>query len=168
MSKKMAKGAFFLAIAFAAAPGFAQVLGPDAAACRPGAGQSAVLVSVNGFKERTGRIRVQLYRANDEFLARGRYLQRIDLPVSGGAGPMRFCVNAPAPGRYAIAVRHDVDGNGSSGWNDGAGFSRNPSLSLTRLRPNVGDVAIDVGHGVTPVNVVLNYRFGLSIHPVRG
>ena len=78
------------------------------------------------------------------------------------------CVNAPAPGRYAIAVRHDVDGNGSSGWNDGAGFSRNPSLSLTRLRPNVNAVAIDVGRGVTPVNVVLNYRFGLSIHPVRG
>jgi len=168
MFKKMAEGAFFLAIAFVTMPASAQVLGPDAAACRAGAGRPAVLVSVNGFKARTGRIRVQLYRANGEFLAHGRYLQRIDEAVRPGNGPMRFCVNAPAPGRYAIAVRHDVDGNGSSGWNDGAGFSRNPNISLTHLRPDVGDVAIDVGRGVTPVNVVLNYRFGLSVRPVRG
>jgi uncharacterized protein (DUF2141 family) len=81
---------------------------------------------------------------------------------------MRFCLTAPAPGRYAIAVRHDVDGNGSSGWNDGAGFSRNPDISLTHLRPRPAEVAIPVGRAVVPVSVVLNSRFGLSIHPVRG
>jgi uncharacterized protein (DUF2141 family) len=167
MFKKMAKGAFFLAIAAFAVPAGAQVLGPDAAACRAGGDRPAFLVTVHGFKAHTGRIRVQLYRANDEFLARGRYLQRIDEAVSS-SGAMRFCLTAPAPGRYAIAVRHDVDGSGSSGWNDGAGFSRNPDISLTHLRPRPAEVAIPVGRAVVPVSVVLNYRFGLSIHPVRG
>lgn len=166
MLKKMAKGAFFLAIAALAMPAGAQVLGPDPAACRPGAGHPAFLVTVNGFKARTGRIRVQLYRANEEFLASGRYLQRIDEPVSA-RGAMRFCVTPPSPGRYAIAIRHDVDGNGHSGWNDGAGFSRNPDISLTHLRPDADDVAVRAGRGAVPVNIVLNYRFGLSVRPVR-
>ena len=47
-----------------------------------------------------------------------------------------------------------------------AGFSRNPRISLTNLRPNYNNVAINVGRGVTPVSVVLNYRFGLAIRPV--
>ncbi len=166
MLKKVAKAAFLLAIVAPAAPASAQILGPNPAACRAGADGPAFLVTVDGFKARTGRIRVQLYRANDEFLARGQWLQRIDEPVSA-RGPMRFCVTPPAPGRYAVAVRHDVDGNGRSGWNDGAGFSRNPDISLTNLRPEAGEVAISTGSGPVPVNVVLNYRFGLTIRPVR-
>jgi uncharacterized protein (DUF2141 family) len=69
-------------------------------------------------------------------------------------------------GAYAVAVRHDADGNGKSGWNDGGGFSNNPRLSLTNLKPSWRRVAIDVGNGVKPVNVVLNYRHGLAIRPV--
>lgn len=167
MSKLMAKGAFFLAIAACGLPAAAQPpIGPHAAACHAGSNEAAILVNINGFKARTGNIRVQLYHANDEFLARGRWLQRVDIPVTRG-GPMPVCITTPGPGRYAIAVRHDVDGNGSSGWNDGAGFSRNPDISLTNLKPNVSRVAFQVGPGVTPISVVLNYRFGLSIHPVR-
>ncbi|MDQ8755453.1 DUF2141 domain-containing protein [Sphingosinicella sp. LHD-64] len=150
----------------AATPAAAQpVLGPYAAACRGNDG--AVLVTVDGFKQRTGNLRVQLYRADNSFLERGRWLQRIDLPVTR-AGAMRICVPVPQPGSYAIAVRHDMDSSGSSGWNDGGGFSRNPRLSLTNLRPSARSVAINVGNTTLPVNVVLNYRFGLSIRPVRG
>lgn len=152
------------AFAFAA-PASAQ-LGPDAAACRSGAGQ-AVLVSVDGFRQRTGNIRVAIYGSDPaQFLARGRTLRKINVPVTPG-GPMRICVALPGPGRYAVAVRHDVNGNNARGdWSDGAGFSRNPRLSLVNLRPNYNNVAINVGRGVTPVNVVLLYRFGLSIRPV--
>jgi uncharacterized protein (DUF2141 family) len=156
------------ALALAALPGGAgaNVLGAQAAACHAGAGGPALLVTVEGFKERTGTLRVALYRANAEFLERHRWLQRIDVPVTR-AGPMSVCVPVPAPGRYAVAVRHDLDGNGHSGWTDGGGFSRNPRLSLVSLRPRVEDVAINVGgSGIQPVGVVLNYRFGLSIHPV--
>lgn len=145
----------------------AAVLGPDAAACRTGSGDPAVLVKVEGFKSRTGNLRVQVYgdRPSD-FLAKGRKLKRIDLPVTA-AGAMHVCVALPHAGNYAVAVRHDVDGSGKSGWNDGGGFSRNPRLSLTSLKPDYDDVVIAVGQGARPVDVILNYRQGLSIRPIK-
>lgn len=155
------------AAGFVAAPGASAqaAMGPHAAACRAGSGRAAILVNVSGFKQRTGTLRVQLYRADNTFLERGEWLQRVDLRVTP-SGAMPVCIPAPAPGTYAVAVRHDLDGNGRSGWSDGGGFSRNPRISLTNLRPSVRNVAIDVGSGVTTTNVVLNYRFGLSIRPV--
>jgi uncharacterized protein (DUF2141 family) len=154
-----------LALAVPAAPALAS-LGPDAARCRSGSGQPALLVEVAGFKNRKGEVRVQVYGANPaDFLAKGKRLRRIDLKVAP-AGAMEVCVAVPRPGTYAVAVRHDADGNGRSGWNDGGGFSNNPRLSLTNLKPRHRQVAVAVGNGVKPVSVVLNYRHGLSIRPV--
>ncbi|MGZ8351120.1 MAG: DUF2141 domain-containing protein, partial [Allosphingosinicella sp.] len=160
MLKLMAKGAGALAIALIAAPGSAQAaLGPDAAACRAGTGP-AILVNVDGFKARTGNVRVNVYGSDPaKFLARGQYVRQINLPVTR-AGAMPICVSLPRAGRYAVAVRHDVGGNGND-WGDGGGFSRNPRLTLTNLRPRYQNVAFDVGAGVQSVTVVLNYRFGL-------
>jgi uncharacterized protein (DUF2141 family) len=140
------------ALALAALPGGAAAqLGRDAAACR--AGQPSILVNIVGLKQRTGNIRVALYNNPSTFLARGQTMRKINVPVTGG-GPMHVCIAVPQPGRYAIAVRHDVDGDNARGdWSDGGGFSRNPRLSLLHL---------------LPVSVVLNYRFGLSIRPVNG
>jgi uncharacterized protein (DUF2141 family) len=171
MSKLMAKAAIaglgLAGVLCLAAPSAGRAaLGPQAAACHAGATAPALLVTVDGFKARSGNLRVALYRANDEFLARHRWLQRIDVPVTR-SGPMSVCVPVPAAGRYAVAVRHDISGDGSD-WGDGGGFSRNPRISLLSPRPNVRDVAISVGPGIQPVGVVLNYRFGLSIHPVAG
>lgn len=157
-------------IAFAAttvwsAPGAAAVVG-DAHACAQD--ESAVLVRVEGFKARQGTLRVQIYGSNPaDFLAKGKKLRRIDVPVSRG-GRMDVCVAVPGPGDYAVAVRHDLDGNGKSGWSDGGGFSRNPDISLLNLKPKYRDVVIHVGRGVRPVDVTLNYRHGLSIGPVAG
>lgn len=152
------------AVALVAPAGAAvAALGPDAGACSTG--KPSVLVRVSGFKAQKGKVRVQLYGSNpDDFLAKGKKLRRIDLPVTSSTMPV--CVAVPKAGRYAIAVRHDADGNGKSGWNDGGGFSRNPKISLTDLKPSYGEVAIPVGNGVKPINVVLNYRKGLSIGPV--
>jgi uncharacterized protein (DUF2141 family) len=166
MLKLIAKTA---AVAFAVAgvPTVAVAqLGPDAAACRSG-DRPAVLVNVDGFYQRTGNVRVAIYNNPSTFLERGATLRKIDVPVTR-AGPMRICVAVPRTGNYAIAVRHDVDGNGRSGWSDGGGFSRNPRVSLTNLRPRYQNVAINVGPRPVAVNVVLNYRFGFSIRPVRG
>lgn len=151
-------------LAFVAPAGAAEAaLGPDAAACSTG--KPSVLVKVSGFKNRKGKVRVQLYGSNpSEFLEKGKKLRRIDLPVTSGTMPV--CIAVPKPGVYAIAVRHDADGNGKSGWNDGGGFSRNPDISLTDLKPRHGEVAIPVGRGVKPIDVVLNYRKGLSIGPI--
>jgi uncharacterized protein (DUF2141 family) len=152
------------AIGLAPAASAQAALGPDAAACQ--ANKPAVLVSVNGFKNRVGKIRVQLYGSSPaEFLSTGKWLRRIDLPVTR-SGAMNVCVAVPKPGTYAIAVRHDADANGKSGWNDGGGFSNNPKISLLDLKPSHRQVAISVGQGVKPVSVVLNYRRGLTVGPV--
>lgn len=155
-----------LALVAPAAGARAALLGPDAALCRDGGEEPAILVNVEGFKARTGTVRVQLYGGNPaDFLAKGKKLRRIDLPVTS-SGPMQVCVGVPAPGNYAVAVRHDIDGSGKSGWNDGGGFSRNPKISLTSLKPRYGEVVIAVGRGARPVDIVLNYRQGLSIKPI--
>jgi uncharacterized protein (DUF2141 family) len=164
MSKLMlpiaAVGLAFVAPATAAEA----ALGPDAASCRAGSTQPAVLVNVSGFKSRSGRVRVQIYNSSN-FLVKGQRVRRIDLPVT--AGLMPICVALPGPSTYAIAVRHDTDGDNKSGdWSDGGGFSRNPKLSLLKLKPSFGQVALPVGNGVRSLNVVLNYRQGLSIGPV--
>ncbi|WP_414902721.1 DUF2141 domain-containing protein [Sphingomonas flavalba] len=142
-------------------------IGPDAAICARG-GEPAVLVRVEGFKARTGTLRVQIYGDKPEdFLAKGRWLKRIEVPVRPH-GPVEVCVGLPKPGAYAVAVRHDVNGNGKSGdRSDGGGFSRNPGLSLLSLKPKYQDVAISVGGHPLPVDVVLNYFRGLSIGPIR-
>ncbi|HEX6377276.1 MAG TPA: DUF2141 domain-containing protein [Allosphingosinicella sp.] len=144
----------------------AAALGPDAAACSAGANRPAVLVSINGFKNRVGKLRIQLYGDNPaEYLVRGKKLKRIDLPVTR-SGAMNVCVAVPKPGTYAIAVRHDADNNGKTNWNDGGGFSNNPKLSLLKLKPPLRSTAVTVGSGLKTVPVVLNYRSGLSIGPV--
>jgi uncharacterized protein (DUF2141 family) len=153
------------ALALTAQPSAAQAaMGPDAASCSAGASGPALLVNVNGFKSRTGRVRVQIYNQSN-FLVKGKRVRRVDLPVVASAMPI--CVALPGPGSYAVAVRHDVNGNNKSGdWNDGGGFSRNPKISLMDLKPTYNEVAIPVGNGVRPVNVILNYRQGLQIKPV--
>ena len=154
-----------LALAVPAMPA-AAALGPDAARCRTGSGQPALLVNVSGFKNRGGNLRVQLYGPNPaDFLVRGKRMRRIDLPMTP-AGTMQVCVAVPRPGNYAVAVRHDADGNHRSGWNDGGGFSNNPRLSITNLKPPFRKAAVGVGNGVRSINVVLNYRQGLSVKPI--
>ena len=157
--------AFAAALTATAAPAQA-ALGPDAAACSAGANRPALLVSVNGFKNRVGKLRIQLYGGNPrDFLERGKKMKRIDLPVTR-AGAMNVCVAVPSSGTYAVAVRHDADNNGKTNWNDGGGFSNNPHLSLLKLEPSARAVSVAVGRGVKTVPVVLNYRSGLSIAPI--
>ena len=152
-----------LAVAMPAAPS-AAVVGPDAARCRSGSGP-ALLVNVAGLRNRIGSLRVMVYHNPDEFLVRGKYLRRVDVPVAPN-GAMQVCVALPGTGTYAIAVRHDADANHKTGWNDGGGYSNNPPLSITNLKPPYRKVAVSVGNGVRPVNVVLNYRQGFSVRPI--
>jgi uncharacterized protein (DUF2141 family) len=159
MSKSLGSIGFAALLASFVAPAQANatILGQDAAACTDASRDSAVLVRISGFKSHTGALRVQLYGSNpDEFLEKGKKLRRVDLPVT------------PGNGAYAVAVRHYVDGPPKPGfnWNDGAGFSRNPRISLLSLKPRLSDVLIRV-NGHAAVDVVLNYRQGLSVGPIR-
>lgn len=149
----------------AAAPAKAQM------PCRAGDGQ-AILVSVDGFKERTGTLRVLTFAGAENF-ANGRpRVSRIEVPVPQAPGPVRVCVPVPAARDYAVSVRHDINGNGESDRADGGGFSNNPRITLgqvvARRNPDYERTRIDVARGdVQHVGIVLNYLRGLSIGPVR-
>ena len=83
----------------------------------------------------------------------------------GGRRSLDICLPLPAAGQYSVAVRHDSNANKRSDWNDGAGFSRNPRLSLLG-RPSFAATAVAVQRGPTRLNVVINYRSGMSVGPI--
>ncbi len=136
---------------------------PDA--CTSAGGQPAALVTVHGFKDREGNLRIAIYRAKeDELLASGLFVQRLDTPVTPG-GDITVCAPVPAAGDYVVAALHDRDANGRFGaFRDGVGFSRNPRLGLAKPKVAVTQVRLD---GVTPMRIELNYLHGLKVGPVR-
>ncbi|WP_157216499.1 DUF2141 domain-containing protein [Flavisphingomonas formosensis] len=168
------KSAAALAIAVFAAPiasGQAAILGPNVAACQADAKQAAALVVVQGFKNRIGTVRVRAFPANSPDLFRKEgMIDRVVVPTPA-SGKVAVCVPLPRPGQYAFDVRHDANDNGDTDASDGGGFSGNPKMTLwqamMKQRPDVKDVAISIGNGVTPVPVILNYKQGLRLGPVN-
>ncbi len=165
MAKSQALLAAMLLLAARPAGAETAILGSDAAACRPGAPGPAALVTVHGFKDREGRLRLQDYRGDPgEYLASGRYLRRQELPMTSD-GDMRICLVLPAPGRYAIVALHDRDMDGKlSIFADGVGFSNDPRLGLGK--PPAARTLHDFGPGVTPIRITMNYLRGLSVRPL--
>lgn len=169
MLKFMCKTAVAGALIMVPATGFAQreKISNDMSKCAANAAGPAVHVQVSGFKEAKGRIRVQAYPSvQGKWLEKGAWINRIDASVAPKGGTMDFCVPLPKAGSYGIAVRHDVNGDGSSSWSDGGGFSGNPKISLLNLKPSASKTALAVGNGVTRISVVLNYRQGTLIKPI--
>ena len=154
--------ASLLAAMAAAAP--ARVVGSDAQACL--AGKPSMLVRVSGFKKPTGTVKVAVYAAEGYLAKRGK-LRRVVVPVSS-TGSMDICIAVPRAGQYAVAVHHDLNGNGDKDPSDGGGYSGNPKLSITNLKPPFGKTAVRVGTAPREVSVMLQYRNGLSIRPVNG
>lgn len=152
---------------FAAVPAAAQSIGGDAAACNAGQGP-AIRVNVIGLKDRTGRLKLELYPANeDDFLkddhdlrAEGKFFRRIwaDMPASG---PVQLCIRAPAPGRYALLFTHDRDNRNKFNFmRDGAGFPG--AGKLGRSRPKLDDAIVTVPAGVVTTTVRAQYLRGLG------
>ncbi|WP_205479261.1 DUF2141 domain-containing protein [Sphingomonas arenae] len=148
----------------ALAPVSAAVVGKDAAACN--GGKPSLHVQVRGFKQAAGTVRVVLY-GPDGYLQKGGSLRKVRVPVQS-RDALDVCIAVPAPGTYAVAVHHDVDGDKQKDRTDGGGFSRNPRLSLTSLRPRFQATAVSVGSGPRVVPVQLQYLQGLRIGPVKG
>ena len=151
-----------LAAMATAAP--ARVVGSDAAACLTG--KPSMLVRVGGLKKPSGTVKVAVYAAQG-YLAKGGKLRKVVVPVRSTA-PMDVCIAVPKAGQYAVAVHHDLNGNGDKDPNDGGGYSGNPRLSITNLKPPFGKTAVRVGAAPRHVTVMLQYRNGLSIRPVNG
>ncbi len=146
-------------------PGSAAIVGADAAVCA--AGKPAILVHVNGFKQPTGTLKLSVY-GNDPsvYLKKQGRLRRIKVPVRS-RGPVDVCVAVPGSGRYAVAVHHDLNGNGDKDRHDGGGYSNNPRVSITNMRPAFSRTAVTVGRSPARVDVRLLYIRGLSVGPAR-
>ena len=140
----------------AAAQQYRQELRHSTAPCQ-GSGP-AVWINLSEVSQSRGTIRVQLYRGTRaDWLESGRWLHRIELPARSGA--MQVCMPVPATGNYAIAVRHDVNGNGSTDLrNDRGGMSNNPSINIFNLgRPSVDRTRFSIGREVKPMSIRMRY-----------
>ena len=130
--------------------------------CTPG--KPSVLVHLDGFKQPTGRVKVALYGSDgSRWLAKSGRIAKVKVPVTGRS--MDICVPVPAPGRYAIAVHHDLNTNGERDRQDGGGYSRNPKVSLFNPKPSFAKAAFTVGNGPARIGVTLLYIRGLSVGP---
>lgn len=163
----VALGGALIAPFTAQAQAQAGVLGADSAACNEGIGP-AIRVKVSGLKDRIGELKLELYPAteadflkDDRDLAReGKFFRRIRVPTPQ-SGPITLCIKAPAPGRYALLFTHNRDGrNKFDFWSDGAGFPSN--VKLGRTRPQLAMAAINVGPGVTAIEIRAQYLRGLN------
>ena len=160
----MSKSAVPLAIggaALAAAASLA-VAQPAAPSTGCAAGKPSVVVHVAGFKQPAGKVKVTLYGSDANlWLAKGGRISKVKVPVT--ARSMDICVPVPAPGRYALAVHHDLNVNGERDRQDGGGYSRDPKVSLFNPKPPYAKAAFTVGNGPLRVGVTLVYMKGLSV-----
>lgn len=137
-------------------------IGTDAASCDVGGG-SAILVDVTGLKDRTGRLKVELYPATEEdylkddrdLIAQGKFFRRVwaDMPASGA---VEICIKVPHPGRYAMFFTHDRDGkNKFNFWVDGGGVPTNQKIGMSK--PKLASAVVEVGSGVTTAHIRAQY-----------
>jgi uncharacterized protein (DUF2141 family) len=163
----MSKSAMPLAIGGAALAAAATSLAsPQPAAASTGcmAGNPSVVVHVAGFKQPAGKVKVTLYGPDaSRWLAKGGRISKVKVPVTGRS--MDICVPVPAPGRYAVAVHHDLNVNGERDRRDGGGYSRDPKVSLLNPKPPFSKAAFTVGNGPSRVGVTLLYIRGLNVGP---
>jgi uncharacterized protein (DUF2141 family) len=144
----------------------AEVLGEDKRACTTG-GNTAILANIIGLKDRTGRLKLELWRANDdEFLhddwvlqGEGKFFHRV-WAKPPASGDVSMCIKAPGPGSYALFFTHDRDGkNKFNFWMDGGGFPN--AGRLGRNRPTLEQAQVTVGIGVTTVTIRAQYLRGI-------
>jgi len=151
----------------------ARVLGSDAASCVQ-RDSSAIEVTIQGLKDRTGSLKLELYPATEEdflkddrdLIAQGKFFRRV-WSTTPANDPITMCIKAPAPGRYALFVTHDRDGkNKFNVWTDGAGVPSNERLG--RSKPKLSQAIVNVPRGVARVTVRAQYLRGVipSFGPV--
>lgn len=148
-------------------------LGKAEGQCRAGETGPAFLVEVVGLKDRSGRLKLEVYPADQtDFLAddnilvsAGKTFRRVEVPVPASGTPT-LCVRLPAAGTYAVSLLHDRDTDRRFNWRiDGIGFSGNPKLGWSK--PAAAKVATRAGDTPTSIRIVLNYRSGLGVAPLR-
>ena len=118
----------------------------------------AVWIHITDIESSTGTLRIQLYRGTrQDWLESGRWLHRIEVPAR--AGSRQVCMPVPSTGDYAIAIRHDTNGNGRSDITaDGGGMSNNPSINIFNLgRPSIDRTRFSIGREVKTMTIRMRY-----------
>lgn len=142
-------------------------LGKKEGQCRRGETGPAFLVDIEGLKDRAGRLKLEVYPAVEgEFLAddnvlvaAGKTFRRVEIAVPR-SGAVRMCVRVPGPGRYAVSVLHDRNGDRHFNLSkDGVGFAGNPHLGMRQ--PKASAASAIAGPGLTTIAIMMNYRRGL-------
>lgn len=153
-----------------AAPAGASVLGPDAAVCAAG-NSPAILVNVSGLKNRAGTVRVRTFGGSPTTWFNKKFALKRTQIATPSAGSVSICMPVPKPGTYAVDIRHDVNNNGDTDRADGGGASGNPNISLWDVvfgrKPSAETTSVQVGQGVTTINIVVKYASGGQIKPVQ-
>jgi uncharacterized protein (DUF2141 family) len=148
-------------------------LGTAEGRCRANEPGSSFLVSVEGLKDRTGKLKLEVYPARDpDFLAddnilvsAGKTFRRVEQPIPA-SGPVQLCVRVPSAGSYAVSLLHDRDSNRKFSWRvDGLGFAGNPRLGWGK--PAAADASAIARTGPTRIEIVMNYRRGFRMRPIR-
>lgn len=150
-------------------------LGKAEGRCRPGEQGPALMVEVDGLKDRRGNLKLEVYPANDKdflqddniLISEGKVFRRVEQPVGDGS-PVVLCVRIPGPGTYAVSVLHDRDANRKFGLSvDGIAFSGNPRLTPSKPKAARSSVVV-TSSGMSRIHVVMQYRTGiLSFGPLR-
>lgn len=159
--------ALIAAVAWPSAASAQAAIGEDAAACAAG-NVPALRVNVQGIKDRTGRLKLELYPAaegdylrDDHVLVKEGKLFHRSFATTPKSGNIVLCIKAPRPGRYALFLTHDRDGaNKFNIWKDGAGVPSNRKLG--RSKPKLADGIVTIGATATPITIKMQYVRGLS------
>jgi len=136
---------------------YRNIIANNMRSCAPGGGP-AVRVTINGIKVASGKIRAQVYNGTSaDWLESGRWLNRVELPARRGR--MTVCLPVPKSGDYAVAVRHDLNGNGKTDIRtDGGAMSNDPSISIFNLgKPSIDKTRFSVGRGVKSIAITMKY-----------
>lgn len=149
-------------------------LGKAEGRCRPGESGPALLVEATGMKDRTGNMKLEVYPSNEKdfladdniLVAAGKTFRRVEVPVPQ-SGAVVLCVRIPGPGTYAVSVLHDRNSDRRFNWKvDGIGFSGNPKLGWSKPNYRKSSVHVSSG-GVSRIQVVMNYKNGLGVSPLK-
>jgi uncharacterized protein (DUF2141 family) len=149
-------------------------LGKAEGHCRAGETGPALLIEAVGLKDRTGNLKLEVYPSNDEdfladdnvLVAAGKVFRRVEVPVPQ-TGPAVLCVRIPGPGMYNISLLHDRNGDRKFNWKiDGIGFSGNPHLGWSKPSARSARLQVNSG-GVSKTSIVLNYKSGLGVAPLK-
>lgn len=132
-----------------------------AAAADLPAGAATLVVRAEGIAGREGEVKVAICDRSFDEAGCPRGASR----APTGSGSDRFVFEGLAPGSYAVAVYHDVNGNGQLDTIP-PGLPREPygfSNDIGRFRPPQFTAAlVSVGEGSTEVVVTVRHFLGLD------